>query len=224
MKDDKKTKRQLLQELAELRDRNCELGSAEEKSKRADVAAQEALRYAESIVETVREPLLVLGADLRIHSANRSFYNTFKVTPRETVGSFIYDLGKRQWDIPRLRMLLEDILPKKTEFSSFEVEHDFPIIGRKIMLLNARQIYREDIGTNMILLAIEDITARKWAEEEREKLIHELQESLIEIRSLKVMIPVCAQNKKDYAEAIKQHYNDVINKGKCLECLKAFRK
>jgi PAS domain S-box-containing protein len=223
MKDNDKTKGQLLNELAQLRNRNVELEAAESKSKRAEVAAREALRYAESIVETVREPLLVLDADLKIRSANRSFYDTFKVTPGETLGNFIYDLGKRQWDIPRLRVLLEEILPKNTKFSTFEVSHDFPIIGRKIMLLNACRIHRKDIGTNMILLAIEDITERKWAEEAREKLIHELQEALIEIKSLKVMIPVCAQNRKDYTEAIKQHYNNVVKKGKCPECLKALR-
>ena len=100
------------------------------------------LQYAENIVETVREPLVVLDIDLN-RLANRSFYNTFKVTPDETIGNFIYDLGDQQWDIPRLRTLFEDILPKNTQFDNFEVEHNFPIIGRKIMLLNARRIHRK---------------------------------------------------------------------------------
>ena len=127
----------------------------------AGLAAEEARRYAESIVETVREPLLVLGAGLKIISANRHFYTTFNVIPSETLGCFIYDLGNKQWDIPLLRELLEEILPEKQAFDDFEVAHDFQDIGHKVMLLNARQVYREDIDARMILLAIEDITERK---------------------------------------------------------------
>jgi PAS domain-containing protein len=224
MKDNNKTKEQLLNELVELRRQNTELEALVEELKWARGATQEALKYAENIIETVREPLLVLDKDLKILSANRSFYDVFKVTPGKTIGSFFYDLGNQQWDIPSLRTLLEDILPKKTEFSNYEVKHDFPIIGQKVMLVNARQIFRKDIGSAMILLAIEDITELKWAEEEREKLINELQESLAEIKSIKTMIPVCALNKKNYTEAIKQHYNNVMKKGKCPDCLKAHRR
>ncbi len=142
-----------------------------------EVAVRETLRYAEGIIETVREPLVVLNVDLKILSANRSFYKTFKVAPDETVGNFIYDIGDRQWNIPSLRTLFEDILPKSTKFDNFEVEHNFPIIGRKIMLLNARRIYRKSIGTQMILLAIEDITERRQREEELKKLSEELRRS-----------------------------------------------
>jgi len=130
----------------------------------AELAAEEARRYAESIVETVREPLLVLDADLKIISANRHFYTTFNVIPSETIGCFIYDLGNKQWDIPLLRELLEKILPEKKAFDDFEVAHDFQDIGHKVMLLNARQVYRKDIDAGMILLAIEDITERKRLE------------------------------------------------------------
>jgi diguanylate cyclase (GGDEF)-like protein len=119
---------------------------------------------AENIVETVREPLVVLNSDLKIIIANVSFYETFKVTPEETVGKFIYDLGNRQWDIPKLRVLFEEILPKNTVFNGYEVEHDFPGIGRKTILLNARQIFRKKIGSHIILLAMEDITSRKETE------------------------------------------------------------
>src|SRR4029077_16685774 len=111
---------------------------------------------ADSIVDTVREPLLVLTADLRVRKANPSFYRTFKVTPEETVGQLIYDLGNQQWDIPWLRKLLEEVLPKDSAFDDFEVEHVFPTIGRKYMLLNARRICRQDNQTEFILLAIED--------------------------------------------------------------------
>ncbi|MDO9579495.1 MAG: PAS domain-containing protein [Bacteroidales bacterium] len=131
MKDDNKTKKQLVHELTELRLQNAGSISAE-------LAAEEARRYAESIVGTVREPLLVLDADLKIISANRNFYRTFKVTPGETISSFIYDLGDKQWDIPKLRELLEEVLPEKETFDDFEVTHDFQDIGHKIMLLNAR--------------------------------------------------------------------------------------
>jgi PAS domain S-box-containing protein len=158
MKDDNKTKKQLIHELTELK-----------KSITGDIstelAVEEALRYAESIVETVREPLLVLDADLKIISANPNFYRTFKVTPGETIGNFIYDLGNKQWDIPELRELLEEILPEKEVFDDFEVAHNFQDIGQKTMLLNARQIYRKDIGAKMILLAIEDITEHKRLED-----------------------------------------------------------
>jgi PAS domain S-box-containing protein len=177
MKDENKTKKQLIDELGGLRQRITNLGKSETERKRVEVAVREALRYAESIVETVREPLMVLNMDLKILSANRSFYNTFKVTPDETVGNFIYDLGNRQWDIPRLRTLFEDILPKNTKFDNFQVDHDFPIIGRKIMLLNARRINRKDLSTQMILLAIEDITERRRREEELKKLTGELARS-----------------------------------------------
>ena len=100
---------------------------------------ERARAYAESIVTTVREPLLVLDGDLRVVSANRSFYATFKVGPAETEGRFVYDLGDGQWDIPRLRTLLEEIIPKNGWFDDFEVEHEFEHIGRKSMLLNARR-------------------------------------------------------------------------------------
>jgi PAS domain S-box-containing protein len=182
MKDKNKTKKQLIDELLELRQRITNLEKSETERKRVEVAVREALRYAESIVETIREPLVVLNVDLKVLSANRSFYNTFKVTPDETVGNFIYNLGARQWDIPRLRMLFEDILPENTKFDNFEVEHDFPVIGRKIMLLNARRIYRKDIGMQMILLAIEDITERRQREEELKKLSEELARSNTDLR------------------------------------------
>ncbi|MGA2368617.1 MAG: ATP-binding protein [Dehalococcoidia bacterium] len=134
----------------------------------------EALEYAESIINTVREPLIALDQDLRVVKVSRSFYDFFKVKPEETVGQLIYDLGNKQWDIPRLRVLLEDILSKKATFDDFEVEHDFTTIGRRIMLLNARQIQRVLGRERIILLAIEDITERKEIEAGLEKTRKEL--------------------------------------------------
>ncbi len=133
--------------------------------KQLETEIQGAREYAENIVETLREPLVVLNFDLKILTANHSFYKTFEVTPEETVGNFIYDVGNRQWDIPQFRALVEEILPLDTVINDYEVEHDFPGVGHKFILLNARQICREKIGSDIILLAMEDITERKQAEE-----------------------------------------------------------
>ncbi|MHB9041165.1 MAG: sensor histidine kinase [Melioribacteraceae bacterium] len=128
-------------------------------------SSNELSEFAESIINTVREPLLVLDKELRVIKASHSFYNVFKVTSNETIGTLIYDLGNHQWDIPKLRELLETILPEKTSFENYEVKHDFSSIGKRIMLLNARQIERGFGKENIILLAIEDITDRKLVEE-----------------------------------------------------------
>lgn len=170
MNDSEKTKVQLVQEITELRKRCATLEVEASDCNKFQVDTMGAWNYAENIVETVREPLVVLSSDLKILSANRSFYDTFKVTPGATVGKFIYDLGNRQWDIPKLRTLLEDIIPSVTVFNGYEVEHDFLNIGRKIILLNAREIFRKDIGSHIILLAMEDITERKKMEAQ----VHEL--------------------------------------------------
>src|SRR6187397_658038 len=120
--------------------------------------------YAQNIVDTVREPLLILDATLRVRSANRAFYQTFHVSPVETEGRLIYELGNGQWDIPDLRTLLEDIVPKSSVFDDFELEHTFPAIGRRVMLLNARKLQAGHHG-ELLVLAMEDVTARKQAEE-----------------------------------------------------------
>jgi len=144
MKDQSKTKQPLIQKKASL---------------------DKASEYAESIINTVREPLIVLDQDLRVVTASRSFYEFFKVKPDETEGQLIYNLGNDQWDIPKLRELLETILPQKTTFDNYEVEHDFATIGKRVMLLNARQIKRALGKERIILLAIEDITERRRLED-----------------------------------------------------------
>ena len=118
--------------------------------------------YAQNIVDTVREPLLILDATLRVRSANRAFYQTFQVSPGETEERLIYELGNGQWDIPDLRTLLEDIVPKSSVFNDFELEHTFPVIGRRVMLLNARKLQAGQHG-ELLVLAMEDVTARKRA-------------------------------------------------------------
>src|SRR5512133_3294758 len=92
--------------------------------------------FSDSIIDTIREPLIILDQDLRVVTASRSFYEFFKVKPDETEGQLIYNLGNDQWDIPQLRELLENILPDKTTFDNYEVEHDFLTIGKRVMLLN----------------------------------------------------------------------------------------
>src|SRR3990172_6955301 len=131
--------------------------------------------FSESIVDAVREPLIVLDEDLRVVTVSRSFYDVFKVKSEDTVGRLIYDLGNKQWNIPKLRELLETILPQKATFDNYEVEHDFTTIGRRIMLLNARQIERGMGKERVILLAIEDITERKEIEAGLEKTRNELE-------------------------------------------------
>ena len=127
--------------------------------KRSEVEIRESRDYAEAITHTTRDPLLVLNADLRVYTANEAFYNTFEVSPSESEGCLIYELGNRQWDVPRLRELLEDLLPQNSVFNDFEVTHDFENIGRRTMLLNARRLTDIAGQPARILLGIQDITA-----------------------------------------------------------------
>jgi len=148
----------------------------------------------DTILGSVREPLLVLDSDLRVVKANRSFYRTFNVEPAGTEGILIYDLGNGQWNIPRLRELLENILPRNTTFDDFEVEHTFQTIGRKIMHLNARRIYRKSKKTQLILLAIEDVTDREYYKRHLEELVEKRTAELVVARDE-------ARQGKDIAEA-----------------------
>ncbi|MDO8432481.1 MAG: histidine kinase dimerization/phosphoacceptor domain -containing protein [Candidatus Binatus sp.] len=128
---------------------------------------------AAAIVDTVREPLVVLDRDLRVVTASRSFYRSFGVKPQNTVGQMFYDLGGGQWNIPALRKLLENVIPKRRAIEAYEVEHEFPHIGRRMMLLNARQVFDEEHPDSALLLAIEDITERHAAEREKDELLRE---------------------------------------------------
>ncbi len=132
----------------------------------ADVAARawgESWRYIKTVLDVVREPVIILGKDLRVMAANESFYQTFQVELKETANKVVYELGNGQWNIPALRKLLEDILPQNTFFKGFEVIHEFPAIGRKVIILNARRIHFKENGDAdlfppIILLAMEDVT------------------------------------------------------------------
>ena len=128
-------------------------------------AAKRGLDFAEAIVETVREPLVILNQNLQVMKANKAFYETFQAAREETEGRLIYDLGNGQWNIPKLRELLENILPAHATFRDFEVTHEFERVGRKVMLLNASEMFNPNAQARTILLAIEDVTDRKQAEE-----------------------------------------------------------
>ncbi len=124
---------------------------------------EESWTYIKTVVDVVHEPVLILDKNLHILAANGPFYEMFQVEPKDTENKIVYELGNGQWNIPKLRKLIEDILPKNSFFKGFEVTHNFPSIGQKTMILNARQIYitKEDttnILSTIILLAIEDVT------------------------------------------------------------------
>ncbi len=125
--------------------------------KRIQMLAEDAGAYAKSIVEAVREPLLVLNGDFRVVSGNKAFYETFKTSRQESEGVSFYELGSGQWNIPELRELLERIIPEKSSFQDLRLERDFPLIGHRVMVLNARRIEQKGSRPHLILLAMEDI-------------------------------------------------------------------
>jgi two-component system CheB/CheR fusion protein len=135
--------------------------------KRGLEASEEARQYAEALIETVREPLVVLDADLRVHRATAAFYDTFLVSREETEGRLLYDLGNGQWNRQRLRELLGNAMFRSEPFHDFEMEHEFPHVGRRTVRLNARRIPRRDAERRTLLLAIEDVTERRQIAEIR---------------------------------------------------------
>jgi transcriptional regulator with GAF, ATPase, and Fis domain len=150
----------------------------------------------ENILGSIREPLIVLDPDLKVIRANASFYRSFSVKPEQTEGVLIYDLGNRQWDIPKLRELLEDILPRNSVFNDFEVEHIFENIGPKIMHLNARRINRDGNQTELILLAIEDVTEREYYKRNLEELVEK------RTAELSVAMAQAQQNRQEAEDAL----------------------
>ena len=138
----------------------------------------DAQTLAQAIVNTIHEPLLVLDAGLRVLAASRAFYEIFRVDPEHTMGCLLYDLGDGQWNIPALRLLLETIIPEKTAMDRFEVDHDFPGVGRRTMLLNARKVIYETSPNTTILLAFTDITVRRAIEREKAELLETTEELL----------------------------------------------
>lgn len=153
--------------------------------------ADELNKFTENIIDTVREPLLAIDKDLRVLKASRSFYECFKVTPEKTIGRLIYELGNHQWNIPKLKELLEKIIPEKNSFENYEVEHHFSAIGKRVMRLNARQVKRAFEKEQVILLAIEDITERKGKEDllkEKHRATSDFLDSLLNHMHLPIII------------------------------------
>lgn len=144
----------------------------------ADELWQVAWTYIRTVVDTLREPFLVLDENLRIISANKTFYVVFQVDQVQTEGKLVYKVGNGQWNIPKLKILLEDILPKNTHFEDFKVEHDFPKIGHKIMILNARQVFTTFEEKPIILLAMEDITKQVQLEDQLKNYTKKLTEEV----------------------------------------------
>lgn len=154
---------------------------------------ESARAFAEMIVDTVREGLLILDLDFRVVAANESFYHTFGVAPEDTIGQFVYDLGNGQWDLPELRELLEGILPEAATFDGYEVDHEFEGVGRRVMVLNARRLDDHQL----VLLAIEDATERRTSEDEvrrsRDQLEGEVAERTAQVRELARALSVAEQ-------------------------------
>jgi chemotaxis protein methyltransferase CheR len=148
------------------------------------LAIEDAQALAQAIVNTIHEPFVVLDAELRVVAASRSFYETFQVDPEHTRGHLLFALGDGQWDVPALRLLLETIIPQHAAMDDFEVEHDFPNLGRRTMLLNARMVLYETTPETTILLAFTDVTARRLIEREKAELLAQTEDLLSQKRVL----------------------------------------
>jgi chemotaxis protein methyltransferase CheR len=144
--------------------------------------AADACALAQSIVDTVREPVVVLDKELRVIAASRSFYSAFKVSPEDTQGRLLYALGDGQWDIPKLRVLLDKIIPEHGVMEDYEVDHEFPNLGHRTMRLNARQAFYEGGAETTILLGIEDVTERHMLERQKDELLRQKDVLLDEIQ------------------------------------------
>src|SRR6478735_12168354 len=134
---------------------------------------EDACALAQAIVDTVQEPVLVFDKELRVIAASRSFYSVFKVSPQDTQGRLLYALGDGQWDIPKLRVLLEKIIPEHGVMEGYQVEHDFPHLGHRTMFLNARQVFYKEGAEPTILLGMEDVTERLILEREKDELLRQ---------------------------------------------------
>src|ERR1700730_7887326 len=179
---------------------------------------QDAWILAPAIVDTIREPLIVLDQDLRVVAASRSFYLTFKVNADDTQGKLLYDLGDAQWDIPKLRLLHGKIVPEQGAMENYEVEHDFPGIGRRTMLLNARKVFYEKGSHSTILLGIEDVTDKRILENEKDELIRQKEVLLEElehrvVNSLQIIASIIMlKATTDESKEPRRHLEDAHNR------------
>jgi chemotaxis protein methyltransferase CheR len=169
---------------------------------------------AQAIVDTIRDPLLVLDQHLHVVTANRAFYRMFMMNRQDVQGRPVYELGDGQWDILELRLLLKDVAPHHTAMEAFEVEQDFPVIGRRTMLLNAREVCNQRNTRKLILLAIEDVTDRRAAEREiagllrqKEMLLQEMQHRVA--NSLQIIAAILLLKAQTVqSEETRQHLRD----------------
>jgi two-component sensor histidine kinase len=181
----------------------------------------DACKLAQAIVDTVREPVVVLDQDLRVIAASRSFYSTFKVDRDDTQGKLLYELGDCAWDIPRLRTLLGKILPEHGSMEGYEVEHDFPAVGQRTILLNARQVFYEVDTHANILLGFEDVTQQRRLQHEKDELLkqkdilldeieHRVANSLQIIASI-IMLKATSVESEDTRRHLRDAHNRVIS-------------
>jgi two-component sensor histidine kinase len=170
---------------------------------------------AQGIVDTVSEPLLVLDAGLCIQSASRSFFETFNVERDETIGRPLYELGNGQWDIPDLRLLLLQVIPKSAPVINFKVEHDFPDLGRRTMLLTARTLHHPDNGSHSMLLSIEDATERTHRDTVKDMLVgelrHRMKNLLAVARSIARQTTTEGRSAEEYRDAFLGRFSALVD-------------
>lgn len=187
----------------EIESTNEELITTNQELQTRNDLLNESYNYSEAIIATIHEPMVILDKDLRVKSANKSFYENFRVREKETEGALLYDLGNKQWNIPRLSELLEDIIPKNTHFHDFEVIHTFPEIGEKIMLLNASRIVQKRHGVQLILLAIQDVTEVRTKTLELQQIEKELfNKNVSERKAEKIRLEKAVEERTKELEAV----------------------
>ena len=188
----------------EIESANEELTTTNQELQTRNDLLNEAYNFSEAVFSTIHEPMIVLDKNLRVKSANKRFYKVYKTNEEDTEGMLLYDLGNRQWNIPRLRELLENILPKNTHFHDFEITHSFPGIGEKTMLLNARRIVQKSNHEELILLAIEDITDRMLA-------LHEMEKNEIQLREAKEFAENAVKFKQQFLSNMSHEIRTPLN-------------
>lgn len=194
----------------ELQSTNEELSVVNQETINLNEQITDARDYAEAIIATIREPLLVLDENLRVKSANNAFYKMFGGNILQTEGTLIYDLGDNRWNLPELHMLFKEILPHKTKFINFEIIFDFPGIGKRNMLLNAREMVRTKGQEKLVLLAIEDITDRLALQFKENELLRRFQDLVIQ-----APVAVCILKGAEYVvEVANNFYLDLIDHDK----------
>ncbi|MCA1369742.1 PAS domain-containing protein [Bradyrhizobium sp. BRP14] len=168
----------------------------------------------QGIIDTVPDPLLVLDQNLCVRTASRAFFTTFKVDRDETIGQHIYDLGNRQWDIPELRRLLEEVIPKSTAVVDYEVEHDFPSIGRRTMLVSAHRLFHPDNNSRTLLLSIVDATKRRQHEAEKDVLLGELRHRMKNllglVQAMARQTTATGRSGEEYRDAFLGRFNALV--------------